>query len=430
MTYYGESEDQKWYYRLKKKDEHDHNSLEYNHSLKGGVIISEQVYHNDKVVCRFASFKSFENFSEWYSIVKDKIYFECIRGDKSQKIYFDVDIGDSFIEKGDITPEESEDMIRELVENVIEVCNEYLHTKKVEKEDVMIFTTPSGYNSDGSKKKKISYHVVVTNFYVESNLHNQEIYKRVTSMMDEKYTQHIDKSMYSSLQQFRIMYSHKLGHNDRIKGLHSMSEWKSSMSKGKRKKDAIMNSLVTNVKGCTLIKFEVEEKKKVVKRQVDIDEDMQGDIEDMVEKTFGDTYEIGDDNGEGLIPLIRRNVGLVCPICVKHRESKEASIHENIDGYLTIRDGNVFFHCYREKKDSLVIGRVNEKFTFIGKGRKVDIKNIITKKEPGEKPKKKKEDSFDRLELFREVKKEKPHEMLMFIGGGIKKNNSKKIFRI
>lgn len=137
------------------------------------------------------TYLDFYNYQETIP-VENRHYFETILGEYPQKIYFDVDIALP-------TEIDPESVKNELITNIIVALQEVDIYIKPE-EDIIVCTS---HRSD-----KASYHIIVDNYCFSNRDLNKAFYQYILTKTTAAYKPFID-SLYSSLQQFRLLGSRK-----------------------------------------------------------------------------------------------------------------------------------------------------------------------------------------------------------------------------
>lgn len=285
-----------------------------------------------------------------------RTFFETILGEKSQKPHFDIDI--------DITPENKnmnfEDIKDSLIEQIINVLDGF-HIKIKLNTDIVICTS--------HREDKVSYHIIVNNYSHANNIEAKHFYELVKKNIPNEYKQYIDHKVYSSLQQFRILGSHKIGKNN-IKVFNEIWKYKGKVikymyptyveSENHKLVLQLTASLVTTTEGCKILPILVPEK--AIKRYDDPNwtgitkEEAEKAIQLLADKnsvSYKDhTFPfILDDINDHFIVLKRRYASS-CRICNR--------IHEHENPYLFVvgNQKSVWFDCRRS---------IDNKKFFVGK---------------------------------------------------------------
>nr|QBK84783.1 MAG: DNA primase [Pithovirus LCDPAC01] len=314
-----------WYYYLKKKNG---KGLADHVDIDKAFLLIHSTLKNKRMFTAFRSLRAFVDYQKKF-MVKDRNFFETITS-KSQKVYFDVDIaGEPDIKAIAVNT------IDNLVTSVIEVLAE----KKIQitPEDFIIF------ESNGSYKE--SYHVILPDYYSDTNKNNRWLYKRIIAKVPENLRKYIDSSMYSTLQQLRMLGSQKTG-TGRIKRI--MNTWK---YKGKTVKFHIPDklppsllemylyelSLVTMVDKCSLLPTFYDEKMEI--RPVPLSDLLYEDIVDVVSRVDQRIFKFrGVSNG---YICFDRKMSAVCSICDR--------VHDAENAYVRVDDGTIKFFCRRAR---------------------------------------------------------------------------------
>lgn len=320
-----------WFYRYKAKGKGDEEALETHlTSSQTGVIISRETQGNGR---QFAKFDTHEHFLRYFQKcdLDDRTFYEVIQGDKPQKIYFDIDIS----KDSGMSLAESKDLIKLMLAGIIKVTN------LPESTQIQVFRSAEAKEIKQDTlepNSKISYHLVLPNYYLKSAEHNREVYRKVLELIPVQYHQYLDM-LYSNFQQFRTYGSHKTNRPKAVKRLDlSLSTWKNSNSSFI---STMMESLITNVTDSKLIEIEIAPKPtRQIKFNLDIIE--YEELSQLVEDKLG-CFRVVEGENNGLVQLRRTSRDVECIIC--------KDCHQNENGFLTIsQDGSVRFHCFRDSK--------------------------------------------------------------------------------
>ena len=339
----------RWYSKLKIDESAPYKSLLANHTNHNdGFFVSRQINSDIGILRQFARFNNRYEFNTVYNNMNecDKTFYEVIFGDVPQKIYFDLDIGPEL----NISQDEAIKIVEDLKECIIAVCRTY--NDDVSDEHIMVFNTPS------KPGEKISYHVVLTGFYVASNVHNKDICVRIRDMITEERHRQVIDVLYSSLQQFRLLFSHKINKDNKVKIFcKKLSKWRSKQVLRLRDCDMLYMSMITNVDRCEKLDVVVVEKvKRSMNATVNIDDKEYDKLIDMVEEKL-ECFRLMDNSGtSGIHELRRTRQDIYCPLCTD--DTGEHNIaHQNENGYLIIgHNGDVKFYCYRHDNKSVANG--------------------------------------------------------------------------
>jgi hypothetical protein len=272
-------------------------------------------------------YASFPNFKSLYlyqrSTIPDfRCFYEIIQGDKLQKPHFDIDV------EGDLS---RADVLRD---NVIEAIMSILPDISLEN-DILVFS------SHGETKR--SYHIVVDNWYHANNLEAKELYNRVAA----KIANHegLDHSVYSSVQQFRLLGSTKHD-KERFKIIENVFTYKgrqivNNIEKSTEDEDYeyFKRSLITNCGYCRPLPQLITFNKHVMEASADITLDMLNDCMQLLRYHYGyDLYTFREIK-DGIICL-KRSRPSYCDMCDR--------IHEKDHPFLTLSsNGSLYLYCRR-----------------------------------------------------------------------------------
>jgi hypothetical protein len=204
------------------------------------------------------------------------------------------------------------------------------------------------FNSSGISKgkQKWSYHIVVDSYYHNSNDEALALYNRIISKVNPNYREYVDKSIYKSLQQFRLLGNSKCG-EDRFKT--RMYEWNYNKTLLTWNKLEPVNEFIKSLvvirddrSRYRQLKIEAIEKKSVISQSINVTE-----IEDMVP----DGFEIEKEGDYGY--KLKRINESYCEICKR--------IHENENAYIKIEKDLVILKCYRDLSKRFILGNISIK---------------------------------------------------------------------
>ena len=232
-------------------------------------------------------------------------------------------------------------------------------------EDIHFYHSHGKPDSDGNYKR--SWHVVLNNYIIANNEEAKAFAQKVKDCCLGYNFPYIDMAVYSSVQQFRTIFSTKFG-KDRWK--MRMREW---LYKGKLIEQsksypedntvlvvAMEDSLLHYFNsGCRIPSYIEEKKKKFTldNKPLNLTDAQYKMLEAIIDDSCGEifTYNIEDSN-ERIISL-KRNSAAHCDLCKR--------THENENAYIIISpSGNVNYYCYRyqsENKENkyLTLGNLN-----------------------------------------------------------------------
>lgn len=295
----------------------------------------------------FDSYLEFYVYSQLF-LPEDRSFFEIIVGEFSQKPHFDIDIKKEDFELR--YPGEDFEKVATKIRNlVIMGCLDVLSELKVEvdiSKDVLI------YNSHGAAKK--SFHLVINNKCHENNREARAFYDavvgKVASFTEGKYTEFVDKAVYSPRQQFRIVYSRK-PESDRVKKFQPEFTYKDVEYKHVFGEDVsdmnrlslviTQESLVSFTAGCSFIPSLVQ----VVERNfsnvvsVDLDEVMVSRCMKMLKEKLRNDCPFSLKEVNGHIISLKREAPSFCPICNRK--------HQGENPYMFVLNSKVYWDCRR-----------------------------------------------------------------------------------
>jgi hypothetical protein len=302
---------------------------------------------NNKTIKEFAIFRS--AFSLYRRCVltpqEKRCYHEIIRGNHSQKPYFDIDIkleDDPLYIK---LPHSIEEKI-EIANNIVEECiNSILKTNsKIKRTDILVLSSNSN--------EKRSYHIIVDRWCFLSASQNREFFDDVLMNIPYNYKKYFDDCMYKSSQQFRIYMSTKVD-EDRLLKVDIRNEWKPDEEIDNislLNKEIFLASLITMTDSCNILPLKIKEQVEQIEQS---SKDIESDEYKKILKLFS-TFK--DKNSFNILDVDENKIYLK-RICSSFCENCQRN-HDNISPYLFLVNGNVWFNCRRNKK-SLIVGNIN-----------------------------------------------------------------------
>lgn len=304
----------KWYpFLLSKRGD---NGLLSHVSADDGVFVQK-----DSLTGARRQFTKFKNHQELYDYItslpqEQRCFYETILGDRPHKMYFDIDGGNT-------KPEEIVKIIDEIVKRVKKLFTDFSLPFDVTK-NILIFSS--------SDAKKQSYHLVIDGYVVDNYKCAKEFYDRL-KIPDNPY---VDRSMYSSKQQFRLLGCQKLG-SKRIK--RYVKEYSTYIFPDVSNYELFCRSCVCFVEKCERLPIGEKIKKKIEVADIDIK-----NVPNEVLDPLFEIYDLDDVTG-GLVKLIRKNPGW-CSICER--------VHENENAFLIVREENevvesIDMVCFRDE---------------------------------------------------------------------------------
>lgn len=369
----------RWYFKLKKtKDDNaifdDNRNSEISNSVNiikksnslldcvsttnfNGKLLVQKQYNTDKY--QFALFENFLDFGKYIRNIpeNERCFFETIMSDIKRKPYFDIDI-DLNETNPNFNPNITPMLIQDnLINSILLVFEEKGCELDLSKNFLI-------YYSHGPKKW--SCHVIIDGYCNVDHDESKEVYNKVIANVNDEYVKYIDRSVYSSLQQFRIVGCQK-SNSGRIKtfqeqwnfeGREINYEFPVVMKRNDENyKNMIIlsTSLITNVINC-------EEMPAFLER------DNEGILLSKKKKFFGDTANLNSKIIRLALELIGRNIGIPLHdrsfpfrfkevdgalIMLKRVRRSFCSacdrIHQNENPFMFIfgEDNKVYFNCRR-----------------------------------------------------------------------------------
>ena len=297
------------------------------------IIICQQL--ESRKYARFSNYLSFKTYKESVNYYDD-CFYEIITNKKFRNPYFDID--------SEINPNIKEN---ELI----------LKLKKIIKDlvDDAIILIYSSHSKD-----KLSFHVVIPNYYFTNCDEGKNFYLKIIELIDEKYRSFIDNSVYKTIQQFRILGSHKYQKENKKIYREDLSEGLVIPEKYKKfpkglENFLLINSLVSMTAGAKYLDgYEKVEEVKTFSTQ---GFSSTSDLEDILNIFYSiysaDLFEflnVIDNDGNLLITFLRKSSSL-CEECNR--------IHDNENPFVTVNGiyRNIYFYCRRREGDDRVGGK-------------------------------------------------------------------------
>ena len=196
-------EGQKWYFRLVGSDDRKSRALLEDYSrdqLHGKLLVSQTTPNDQRLFSLFDSYLDFNSYQQKFP-VNDRCYYELILGDSYQKPHFDIDVskdqyGEDFVKIADVV----KDMTIQLLISTLKERDVNLDIRR----DILV------YSSHGENKR--SFHIVVRGYCHVNNVEASSLYSLIMKQFPDdlkRYAATIDRSVYSSKQQFRMLGSQK-----------------------------------------------------------------------------------------------------------------------------------------------------------------------------------------------------------------------------
>ncbi len=308
-----------------------------NNKDKRSLMNCETINEKESIViCRQKEYREYKHFRNFLELSKelnetknvDKCFYEVIFGNNDQKPYFDIDITDLNIDHTKL--------IMDLKKNILEKY------PMIKDKDILVFNS---HTTD-----KISYHVIVDRWILPSYEYVRQFFDIVTKDLENK--EYIDKSMYKSIQQFRLYGSCKFGKKN-YKVLDKMSKWEINLViKDEKHYHSLLNrySLVQNTSYCSYLPYDL-----IRKREFNDISNISDEIIEKIILIVVDTFNKNKDifeytHYDNSFVNFRRLNPSFCECCQR--------VHDNENAYARLlHNGEVVFNCRRSKKD-LCIGSI------------------------------------------------------------------------
>ena len=314
--------EQRWYYF-------------FNRDGLENLIQKEKIEENNLVICqelvkrKYTLFKSFSYFCDYFHQTNDqeKCFYELLTSNMPRKPYFDIDMKRESIENFD-----EKKMIRQF--------KKIVHDMIGKDNTILIFASHT--------HEKLSYHIIIDKVYLQNYREAGVFFDRICDKLDPIYKPYFDKSVYKSIQQFRIIGSHKFNKDNTKKiekDLCYNFKYPERYRTNKGKFIYLVScSLVGNISDSkVLCGFAPKEEIK----KLEIGSACEGDVEDTM-RIFYSKYSPDDftfssckeTNGNLLITLRRLNP-TYCEDCKR--------IHQSENPFITVlgQNRNISFYCRR-----------------------------------------------------------------------------------
>jgi len=368
----------RWFHMLNKNDSKTGLLDKYSkYELQSMFTVCGSMLDGKRV---FTAFKCFQDYLIYIENIDDKYhcYYEVIFGEYACKPHFDIDMPSNDI----VTLEYSDKCMKNVVSCIIECFLTLYKIKISPSKDIRI------YSSHGPKK--FSYHVIVNNYCHSNATQSKAFYTKVYELVDDEYKQSkfIDNSVYSSVQQFRLLGSRKLN-SDRVKIFHdgwnfngmtikceysekldTIDDSENVVCKTHKKIVEMQESLIGFTCGCICVADVVNTR---ALKPMDINDNMVNKALKLCENAFKFNFEDTDamysfrSVNSGFITL-KRNKPTYCNIC--------SVIHDNENPFIVIVDNCAYFSCRRKEKHKEFLGYIKE-IEPLEVVNKVDINDIM-----------------------------------------------------
>lgn len=304
----------------------------------------------------FTSFRTYTHFFEFFVRLplEHRTFYEVIPHDK-QKPHFDADIefkdGDPNIGKYSLV-ELGSLMKLSLQSAIDDVMRQY--NVDYDRDRHMIWT-------DSSTNVKQSFHVIINGYYHNDNIEAKAFYELVKVRLHPTIRDYLDKAVYGSNQQFRLINNHKIAKNNTKVLDTTITKW--------RPTDCSITDKVYNLRifEASMVSFTGDSvvlpsflpatsitaatiKKRPDDQTVDYSI-YENQIRSLYESSsVSASGKIRDFNGKYI--NINSSHRFRCPICDK--------VHHNENPRLTFSKGSLYWDCRRRNDNSLpfFIGRI------------------------------------------------------------------------
>lgn len=371
----------KWYFNLKKSNSGDPESipgmLNYvsKPSISGKFLVSKDIgIKGAKSFCLFETYTEFAKYTQYFPHEKRNFY-EVMLGKFHQKLHFDLDV---HLIKMKLSIEQA-DLLKDLtIISILEVFDEYAKVPKLE------FLTNHLCLCTSHGKDKRSYHIIIDGYSVKNNLEAKEFFNQVYAKWRgyaelenqngrlpqfETFEQSLDSSVYSKVQNFRILGSQKI-HSGRIKIFcetfkvfdHEITHNYYTSPRNAEHKFLMQleSTLLSTIHSCILLPQKLPDKPaKVYVESLEIDESTGESAFELLRnewqakrKTY---FPFSVRAIEGALVVLSKNGSYDCLLCNK--------IHDNENPFLIVKNDRigikeVFYHCRRAEK-SYKLGDLN-----------------------------------------------------------------------
>lgn len=298
----------------------------------------------NEVYKTFGVFKSAHQFLNYIADTPlfQRCFFEIIRGAYPQKHYVDIDIpitDDNLTERYPHSKEEKLTIASIIVDEYKRVLLDI--KKEISEEDILVF------NSNAETKR--SYHIIVDRWYFPSATQNRDLFESIMERIPLEYHKYFDFTMYKSIQQFRTMFSTKVGKN-RFKVLDSKSTWKlkgNFKNEAMKMRELFYASLVTELNGtCRMLSFEYKEKIAYVPSRTISNMELSVII-NFFKSNFNDADSFDVTDVKNSLISLRRKRPSYCSVCLRQHESENPFLFVNYENIL-------FFNCRRNDESQKI----------------------------------------------------------------------------
>lgn len=316
--------------------------------LRSLLIHYTPLSRNGMATRLFTCFNSYQDFLGYATNIEQKNwhFYETIIGDKCQKPKFDIDI-----------PGGTDNVINVIIDRLVESINQTLASlgiRLVHNKDILLF------QSHGDSKRSI--HLVVNNYYHVNNIEARNFYEKVIdcyrSLYGEDYLCYIDAMVYSTFQQFRTLWSTKVGtkrHKSIVKNYTSCGVKYSLELEGdvSEQEELFRSSLITYTKNCMHIEGLVSVRHYCGQTELTDDAEIDKALS-LMNTVMPNNPFVYDSVKDGYI-IMKREAPSYCPVCDRE--------HEKENPYIVMHNGIAYWNCRRSGiNGSLLLGYVKNAF--------------------------------------------------------------------
>ena len=164
---------------------------------EGNVVVCQQLKYR-----QFARFENHSDFLKYQRCVQpfENCFYEIMTENMRRKPYFDIDIK-RYPSHNLLDKTKSDELIKKLKENIVLVLAEKIGEEKANKAQILVYTSHT--------EKKLSYHVIIHGYYLKDHRECKNFFEHVSEKTEWNYQSYIDCSVYKTVQQLRMLGSHK-----------------------------------------------------------------------------------------------------------------------------------------------------------------------------------------------------------------------------
>lgn len=320
-----------WYYLYKENESAGCKTVqgEYdNETVDHSFLVSYSGVSGKRLFTLFSDPEEYWTYQAKFP-ERERSFYEVIRGAVGQKPHFDIDIGANG--KHFLFDEEVLMSLKLAIYKTLAAGD-----TSVAVGDMMV------YSSHGEKKK--SYHVIVDGYCHNNNLEARKFYDDVIAHMNPSHTEYVDRAVYSSFQNFRMLGSQK----------HSSGRTKVSDDGSEAGYGEFLTSMITNVGGCEVLsKYAAVVAQERERINVDL-EIGDSQVSKVMELVRDHVAEMGGREGslvyeraENGLVMLKRVRPTMCRVCGRK--------HQSENPYVSVRaNGRVMLFCRRSDRPEFI----------------------------------------------------------------------------